>query len=215
MIVCTFQRKSIRNENVTVKKGLAPHLLCVYVCVCHLNSSICVHNLLRTIRNMSNDCRCEGEIELLNHNLKYLSTKEKLLKKKYQQLLIENLQKDIIIRDLKKKIESKKYNGFIGEISTDCVDSLNRIGDSVGEDSTFVRTIMNDLYDQKELKKKTVDRPSKDKTPISPERKKLLVKLFEVRLKSVKEEKERTTRENSVTKLIRNVLDVANRKKDI
>lgn len=165
---------------------------------------------------MSQDCcrSCVEELDLKNDNLKYLLTKEKLLKKKYHQLLVENLQKDIIIRDLKKKIASRKYDCFSGEISTDCVNDLEKIGDSKGEDATFVKTIINDFYTQEELKKKTVSYRTKnpEKTAISPEKKKSLEKLFAVRLNCVQEKEEHATRTNHLSKLIRNVIDSAGRK---
>lgn len=161
---------------------------------------------------MSQDCRCKEETYLLTENLKYLSTKEQLLKKKYQQLLIENLQKDIIIRELKKKIELKECSGFIGELSTQCASELKKIGNTKRDDSAFVGSILNDFYDKETLKKKTLSGRSKDssKTPFSPEKIQVLEKLFEKRLKTVEEEKkERETRRNCLSKLIRNAIDSA------
>lgn len=92
---------------------------------------------------MSKRCRCDEEIDLRNENLKYLLTKEKLLKKTYHKLLSENLQKDIIIQNLKKQIALKRYSPFIGEISATCVKVLEGIDDSKGQDATFVRAIVN------------------------------------------------------------------------
>lgn len=165
---------------------------------------------------MSHNCRCAEEIDLRNENLNYLLTKEKLLKKTYHQLLTENLQKDIIIQSLKKKITLKKYNKFVGEISENCAKNLEEIGDSKTEDAAFVRTIINDLYSQEQLKKKTVSGRSKDatKTAISPETKSLLEKLVNVRLDKVKEEEEREIRsKNCLSRLIRNTINTAERKK--
>lgn len=102
---------------------------------------------------MSSLC-CQGEVDLLSENLKYLVTKEKQLKKKYQQLLIENLQKDVIIRELKSKIDSRKFFSFIGKLSLNCLNDLQRIGNSQKEDSTFIRCAINDLYQKNQLKKK-------------------------------------------------------------
>lgn len=166
---------------------------------------------------MSKRCRCDEEIYLQNEHLKYILTKEKLLKKKYHQLLTENLQKDIIIRDLKEQIALKEYKCFIGEISVDCVNVLQKISESKGEDATFVRAIINDFYSQEDLKKKTVSGRSKDseKTAISPEKKKLLEKLVNIRLEKVKEEEERKTRsKHCLSRCIRNAIDSADRKKN-
>lgn len=159
---------------------------------------------------MSTDC-CQGEIELLNTNLQYLLTKEKLLKKKYQQLLIENLQKDVIIKELEEKVALDKYSDISDILSSGCVSKLKQIGNSKREDSTFVRYIINDLYDQESLKKKTVSGRSKgsEKTPISPQNKKVLKDLFEKRLQSVDEEEEREMRKSCLNKLIRNAIDAA------
>lgn len=164
---------------------------------------------------MSHNCRCAEEIDLRKENLSYLLTKEKLLKKKYHQLLTENLQKDIIIQSLKKKT-LKKYDKFVGEISENCAKDLEEIGDSKTEDAAFVRTIINDLYSQEQLKKKTVSGRSKDatKTAFSPEKKSLLEKLVNVRLDKVEEKEEREIRsKNCLSRLIRNTIDIADRKK--
>lgn len=174
---------------------------------------MCQKCSLKPILKMSKNC-CTDEIDLLNANLEHLLAEEKQLKKKYQQILIENLQKDIIIENLKKKIQSKTFKNFTAELSTDCIKKLKEIGNSKAEDSIFVKSIINDFYDQETLKNKTVSGRSKtsEKTPISPEKKKILETIFEERLKNVEEE-ERTTRIKGLSKLIRGALDSAGRKK--
>lgn len=165
---------------------------------------------------MSQRCRCDEELDLRNENLNYLLTKEKLLKKTYHKLLIENLQKDIIIKNLKEQIALKKYHTFIGELSEDCVNVLEKIGESKADDTTFVRTIINDFYSYEELTKKTLSGRSKDstKTAISPEKKSLLEKLVNVRLEKVEDEERQIRAKNCLTKLIKNIIDSANNSKN-
>lgn len=72
------------------------------------------------------------------------------------------------------------------------------------------------MYSQEQLKKKTLSGRSKDatKTAISPETKSLLEKLVNVRLDKVKEEEEREIRsKNCLSRLIRNTINTAERKK--
>lgn len=159
---------------------------------------------------MSRGC-CQGEIDLLNQNLQYLLEKQKQLKNKYHELLVENIKKDIIINDLKEKIESEKINHYSGVLSSNCVQKLKIIDKSKKKDSTFIKCIINELYSKEELKKKTVHGKSKDskKTPISPEKKKLLKKLLEERLQDVDDEEERELRRSCLNKLIRNAIDAA------
>lgn len=62
------------------------------------------------------ECCCSDEIDLLNENLEKDTSETKALKQEYNKLLIENLQKDVIIRNLKKKVREIKYASFKGTI---------------------------------------------------------------------------------------------------
>lgn len=76
------------------------------------------------------DCRCQEKVNLLTEHIEKLNNETKQLKAEYNQLLIENLQKDVIIRNLKKKLERNKYGDFKGVFSKLCLDKLQSIGNS-------------------------------------------------------------------------------------
>lgn len=162
---------------------------------------------------MSEHC-CQDEIELLSENLKQLNSNEKTLKKKYHQLLIGNLQKDIIIQNLKRKLESQKFSTFFEEITANCLNELRKVGNTRKEDSKFIRLALIDLYGKKELKTKTLSGRSKsgNKTDqIAPEKINILKRLFEERLSYIDGVDD--LRKKSLEKLIRNGIDNANKHK--
>lgn len=174
---------------------------------------------------MSEEC-CLQEIEFLKKRLDQLNTDTKKLKQEYQNLLVENLQKDCIIRKLKQRTIGKpystalkqiKYDKFKETLSDTCLDNLKLIGNSQREDSRFISVALNDLYRENIdiLKKKTLGSRSKDseKTVISPEKIRTIENLFAERISYIPKAEVNSLRENNAHKLIRNALDGANRRK--
>lgn len=94
---------------------------------------------------MAEEC-CSDEINLLKEILEKENSENKALKQKYNQLLIQNLQKDVIIRNLKKKVEEYKYGSFKGVLSDVCLDELKSYSNSQTDDSPFIRCALKDLY---------------------------------------------------------------------
>lgn len=78
---------------------------------------------------MSDQC-CQDKIVSLKENLEKLKIESKKLKKQYAEVLIENLQKNIIIRNRKQQIEKYKYGDFKGIFSDGCLDKLRAFGNS-------------------------------------------------------------------------------------
>lgn len=95
---------------------------------------------------------CEEEIEALTRELNEYTLKVKTLKQKYNNSLIQNLQKDIQIRTLEQKVKSKKNLKF-NELSVETRKKINLIGESAREDSTFVNCVLNELYTIDDIKK--------------------------------------------------------------
>lgn len=159
---------------------------------------------------------CCEKITDLRKELNSLTEVVKKRKKEYQTLLVENLQKDLIIRQIRTKIEEKKFSSFEGLLSRECLEKLSSIGSSQREDSTFVAMAINELYSEnpKVIKQKVIKqsvRSKKDgKSEISPEKKTILERLFAARMSYFAHVD--VTRANNLNKLIRNAIDNANRK---
>lgn len=170
------------------------------------NHVLCSKNII----NMAESC-CSDEIKSLNEILEKENSESKALKKEYQKLLIENLQKDVIIRNLKKKVEEFKYASFKGVFSDVCLDELKSFGNLQMDDSSFIRCAIKDLYRENIgiLKHKTLSGHSKDgtKTQISPKKMSTLDQLFEQRMAYMQPEKIDDIRKKSLHKLIRNAID--------
>lgn len=161
---------------------------------------------------MSVENCCEKEIEELKEELKRWSDKSNQLKQEYGKKLIENLKKDLIIRDLKENIKLNKFSSFKGVLSAECLSALKSVDESKGKDSVFICYALKDLYAENidVLKHLTLSSPkNSDKTQISSENKKVLEGLFAERLSYIR--KVDHNRINSLSKLIRNTVDNLNK----
>lgn len=147
----------------------------------------------------------------LKDEVKNLTEKLKTHKQKYQKLSIENLQKDLIIRQLKSKVEKTKFSSFENVLSKSCIKKLNSISDSKKEDSQFVTVVLSSLYnDDNETIKKLCLKRAKNLIEISQEKKQILEDIYTERLKNkIEDIKERKKKLN---KLIRNAIDNSKRK---
>lgn len=66
---------------------------------------------------------CRGDnIQKLKKNFEEKRREARELKETYQNLLVENLQKDLIIRQLKQKIQANKFLNFKGVLSIECIN---------------------------------------------------------------------------------------------
>lgn len=155
------------------------------------------------------ECSCSDEINSLKEALEEQNSECKALKQQYNQLLIKNLQKDVIIRNLKERIVQYKYKDFKGILTDNCLDELESFGDSQREDSPFIRCALKDLYRENidGLKHKTISGRSKDetKTQISPDKMSTLSRLFDERMSYMPEESN-DIRKKSLHTLIRNAI---------
>lgn len=164
---------------------------------------------------MSEDECCSEEIDLLKKELSQWSLKVKQLKDEYKVSLVTNLQKDLIIRDLRQQIKSIKYIKFEANISNSCLDRLRSIGDTCKEDSIFVGVLLKDLYSENgALKQKSLSGRSKtgEKSEFTPEKKQLLEEIYKERM-SYLQPSQAEIRKDDLKKYIRNAIDVAVRKK--
>lgn len=155
---------------------------------------------------------CCGKDEL-RRELSVQTEKLKSLKQEYQKLLIENLQKDLIIRQKKSEENKEKFRSFENQLSKRCLEQLNVIGESQKEDSQFVFVVLLDLHngDIEEIKKLTLSGRSKkgNTSGLSAAKKEVLEKVFIKRLNNIPHIDE--SRKNNLNKLIRNAIDKVNK----
>lgn len=129
-------------------------------------------------------CCNKGDLE---KELKEITEKLKVLKQEYQQLLVENLQKDLIIRQIKSKNIKEKFINYEKVLSKSCIEKLNVISSSARDDSQFVAAVLTDLYkgDIDQIKKLCLSghkNKCADITEISTENKGILESIFKQRL---------------------------------
>lgn len=150
----------------------------------------------------------------LKEELVAQTEKLKILKQEYQKLLIENLQKDLIIRQQKLEENREKFKLFENHLSKTCIETLNGIGESQRDDSHFVSVVLFELYngDLATIKKLSLSGRGKggNKTELNPEKRDILAKVFAERLSHISQIDE--SRKNNLNKLIRNAIDKVNRK---
>lgn len=165
-------------------------------------------------KRMGEEGCCAAEISKIEEKINICAYQIKSLKDEYKNLLIKNLEKDVEIRSLKKKIESKKYTSFERKLTKKCIENLQNISDSEKDDSKFISVILNELYDVNILKSKSISGRSKNnkKTPLTPEKKLLLENIYSERLQHLSTS-EINTRKKNLSKIIRNTIDGANQKK--
>lgn len=152
------------------------------------------------------------EKESLEGELKQLTEKYRNIKQEYLNLCNINLQKDIVIRKIKQRIENSKFNSF--GLSKECLHQLRSISNDKKEDSQFVSVILYELYKDSETISKLCISNRVEENPqkklISIENLTLLKRVFDERLQYCANN---TTRKNSLNKCIRNAIDNAKRKR--
>lgn len=160
---------------------------------------------------------CEAEIDLLRKQIYSTSLKIKELKEGYKNLLINNLQKDVTIRQLKQRLKSNKYSNFENDLPKSCIEKLRSIGESRKEDSVFIGVVLNALYsDTNTLKHKSLSGRSKngEKTALTPEKKSILSRVYEERMSYISSS-EAIVRKDNLPSILRSAIDAASRKKNI
>lgn len=161
---------------------------------------------------MTDQC-CIDKILSLKEKLEQLKIESKKLKGKYAELLIENLQKDIIIRNREQQIQKHKFGDFNGVLSDACLDKLRAFGNSQKKDSPFIAAVLNDLYRNNVdvIKQKVLNchSTSTERSAISPQKYAVLDRLYAQRLSYIPSEEVDDFRKKNLNKLIRNAIDNA------
>lgn len=164
---------------------------------------------------MSLENCCKLEIDALRDELNRLKFKEAELKEQYKNSLIENVRKDLILRDLEVKARTKLFVNFEIELPALVLDNLRSKSINRSDDASFVSIVLNGLYDNNTeiLKTRTISGRSDggDKEAISPAKKAILEKIFNERLESMPAYEVDEARKKSLSKLIRVALDIVQR----
>lgn len=149
---------------------------------------------------------CQSEIDALRDELKLLKVKEAELKEQYKKSLIENMRKDLILRDLEIKVRTRMFADFENDLPALVLYNLRSKSIKRCDDASFVSIVLNGLYDnnKKMLKTKTISGRSDggNKEAISQEKKAILGKIFHERLESLPAYEVDETRKKSLSKLI-------------
>lgn len=162
---------------------------------------------------------CDSEILALEKEVKNLEIKIKSIKQEYLNLFNINIQKDLSIRkikqNIKQNIEENKFKSFDTILSEDCLTKLRLIGNSQSEDGQFVSVVFKALYnnDIQIVKAKCLSNRTKnpEKSVITPEKRIIVERIFAERLGSISIVDD--ARKNSLSKLIRNMIDGAVKKR--
>lgn len=154
---------------------------------------------------------CRDEINRLGEEFKNFFAKSKDLKKEYQGLLVENLQKDLIIRELRSELKTKekKFRNFKNVLTPAGFEELNLFSDSQSDDIAFVYTVMKDLYGNAAKDKSLSGRTRQSNSSgneISRKDKMVLTDLFDERIQNESMEKI-DARRSTLNRCIRHAID--------
>lgn len=139
--------------------------------------------------NGDNECsndRCHIKIEELKKKIDLCEKRILEAKDEYHKSLVANLKKDIILEDLKKKLNQleQSYMGFKGTFSEGALSVLASFDTEIKKDTKFILTAVKDLYrnDLHRLKNKTYSGRNKEK--MTPKKMESLKSIFNERIKN-------------------------------
>lgn len=141
---------------------------------------------------------CEAEINEIENENNDLRKKVKETRDKYIMLLAENLKKDHVLNELRRKIDTTNisntktvnFDKFEPLIGKDGAEILNAIGIEKKYDSSFVLAFIRIVYKNEiEILKKTTATGRDGTEKMSTDKKKTIIILFKERLKNFEDGK--------------------------
>lgn len=165
--------------------------------------------------NVCSNENCHSEIHQLLLQYSVLEKKIAEAKDRYHSNLTENLKKDIIIEKLEKELKDHRYSSFRNVFTATTIAELQSMEESQKKDTAFITIAVKGLYrnDLNRLMGKNSSGRTKKigskKEPMSPEKIKLIEKLFDERLRSATDH---TSRKNNLKRSIRTALETINKK---
>lgn len=137
------------------------------------------------------DETCHMTIDDLENQIKNTETEIQVAKNRYHEVLVMNLKKDIQIEKLKEKLEHSKYKKFLEVLSESTINSLTKMDDNQKKDRGFISVAVRDLYSSNLSRLKEITYSGRSKNPMSPQKKKILHELFQLRLENASDGSER------------------------
>lgn len=136
------------------------------------------------------DQNCNAQIEQLTLQIADCDKEYKEIAIKYNQLLVENLKKDVQLEMLQKELKDERFNEFAEYFDDETLEYFRNFGNTKREDSSFILKAVQCLYADNLtiLKTKSVTGQSKhdaNKTAVTPMKRKILTELFEKRLEFI------------------------------
>lgn len=130
-----------------------------------------------------NNMQCRTEVDAIRMQISECEKKIIEGKERYHQLLVLNLKKDVAIEELKHRLADSLYENFNDILSRESISKLRALGNEQKDDSTFVLSIVTDLYknDLSRLQNKTF-RGNKNTIPMTPQKVDKIQKLFGERM---------------------------------
>lgn len=130
-------------------------------------------------------------IDDLRNQIKNIESEIQTAKNRYHEILVMNLKKDIQIEKLKEKLANSKYRKFREVLSESTIDNLTKMDDSQKKDRVFILAAVRDLYSSNLSRLKEITYSGRTKNPMSPQKKKILNELFQIRLENASDSSER------------------------
>lgn len=112
---------------------------------------------------------CQAKLQKIRDMLSECESKIAAAKEKYHQALVDNLKKDVLIRQLEAALQKSKYDEFHEIFGDEIIERLRLLSSDPEKDSTFIRTAMEGLYKDDFSRLKTMSysgyRTKKQKMP--------------------------------------------------
>lgn len=176
--------------------------------------ALTINDILNAPIVFNDECTCCGsEIKNTEDEIALVGAECKELRRKYHNMLVENIKKDVEIDDLEVKVrEQSSYADFKNKLSDESMKTLRSFGIAEGNDSKFVLAAVKGLYEGRleVVKERNLSGRSKTqkKNPVTPEKMKILQDLFTERIKNTTGSAERGQNLNA---LIKSAIDTINK----
>lgn len=158
---------------------------------------------------------CVGDIKNSEQEITLIQRECKELRRKYHDMLIDNLKKDVEIEDLEMQQvrEQSKYTEYTNNFTQKSMETLRSIGNTKADDGKFILAAVIGLYEDRLeiLKERNISGRSKSKTkqPMTIEKMKILQGLFTERIQN---STEFPVRNKNVKTLIKTAIETINKK---
>lgn len=166
--------------------------------------------------DMCSSNNCKTEIQRLKQEIQECNEQIQSSTKLYHSILILNLKKDLIIRELKSNAMDTRFGKFHDLFPAAVIEELKTVPDAPEKDSMFVLKAVKGLYgnDLSRLKNRTYS--GRKKEPLTPEKVDTLNKLYMKRIDHAEKNKANIAiRKSHFGKLVKMAIETINRYKNM